>query len=97
MRDQRVLIEYRGIDKPGLIWRGSRAHEQWLGEDVIAKMGMKSVMMFWAERIDRVWIIGKPCEPELGGKAKLLQQIRGEGRITVGAPHRLPSQPGVRR
>lgn len=91
MRESRVLIEYRGPDRPALIWRETKAWEQWLGEDVLDRMGVRTTAMFWAERIDGVWLIGQSCEPEVGAKAGLLRSIRAQGTVSARAPGARPA------
>lgn len=85
---RRVLVEWRGQDRPALVWAGRRAWEQWLGPDTTDRMGVQRLTMFWAEQIGLVWHIGDLCEPEPGAKAVLLDVVRTSGRIL---PPRTPS------
>lgn len=87
--ERQVLIEWRGQDRPALIWAGRRAWEQWLGPETTDRMGVKRLAMFWAEQIGPTWHIGAPCEPEPGAKAVLLEVARTSGRIL---PPRTPTQ-----
>lgn len=57
-----VLVEWRGPDKPARITRGTRSWEQWLRQETIDEMGVKTMCAFKAERVDGTWFIGPRCD-----------------------------------
>lgn len=89
MAQRKVLIEWRGPDKPALIWSGRRSWQQWLAPEVIDQMGVSELAMFRAELIGPTWYIGERVDAMTGEIARRIKIALSEGRIL---PPRTPSQ-----
>ena len=68
-----VLVEWRGVDQPALIWRAKRAREQWLSQDQIDQMGTSRFTAYWAEFAGSCWHLGDKCDD---AKDALIKQPR---------------------
>ncbi len=64
-----VIVEWRGMDRPSVIWRGKRSYEQWLTTDVTDQMGMCRYTVFYGELVGGVWHIGKACNARIQSKS----------------------------
>lgn len=81
-----VLVEWRGPDRPSVVWFVKHGREQWLSQETIDQMGAATKVLFYAELAGDTWHIAERVQGIPGARDTLRKAIPRPGSRIMPLP-----------